>query len=134
MRLNVVLTGLPKDRFASCGLPGVQLGKQSGKLSVDMRPVGSPTHTIAYDVEVRPNKRTGAPDFYGPEVFGTAERRFLYAQWASNGAMFRRLKIDLGGISPKQALAGKPLTVEVAGVAKDGGPACATASMGKWEE
>lgn len=139
MRLTVVLTGLPKDRFAStCPLKEIRLGRQRGKEPVDVRKVGAPTHKITFEVEVRPNPKTGKHDFYGPEVFGTAERRFLYVQWIGDDAtgkpqMFRRLKVDLGAITARQAEHGASLVVQVTGVAKDGGPACATASMGPWQ-
>jgi hypothetical protein len=139
MTLTVVLTGLPKDRFEGCGgLTNIRIAKQTGKHPTDIRKVGAPTHTLTYTVEVRPNKKTGEPDFYGPEVFGTADRRFLYAQWIGDSPqakdqLFRRLKIDLNGIAQKQAFAGKPLTVEVQGCDKTGTPACATAKMGKWK-
>ncbi|HXH60107.1 MAG TPA: DUF5990 family protein [Fimbriimonadaceae bacterium] len=138
MRLTVVLTDIPKDCFTGFeGMTNVRLGKQSGKEPVDVKPVKSPNHTIQYDVEVRRNKKTDEPDFFGHEVFGTADRRFLYVQWIGDlpkeqGKMFRRLKVDLGGISTKQASADKPLTVDVKGVDKKGAPACATAVVGEW--
>ena len=138
MTLTVILTGLPQHRFEGCGgLTNIRIAKQSGKQPVDVRKIGSPTHKLTYEVEVRLNKKTGEPDFFGPEVFGTADRRFLYAQWIGDSPqgkdqMFRRLKIDLNGISAKQVDEGKPLSVEVQGCDKNGTPACATAKMGKW--
>lgn len=120
-------------------MSNIKLGKQSGKIAVGVMPVEAPRHQIVFEVQVRPNSKTGEQDFHGPDVFGTAQRRFLYVQWMGDlpyekQRMFRRLKIDLNGIDKKLIEEDSALKVEVVGVGKDGGPACATASVGKWQK
>ena len=82
---------------------------------------------------------TGAPVFLGPFAFGPPGARFLYVSWSAvrlaepeaGRAMFRRAKVPLSGITWAQleqaaAEPGGVLEATVPGVARDGGPVCAT--------
>jgi hypothetical protein len=114
---------------------GIAVGIQRGQeilpsvLGRDGRPA------VFAEVRVRMDTKTGAPNFLGPYVHGTPRDRFLYLSWThADGdarAMFRRMKVPLGGITTAtlEALVLSPGTVLTATVptfARDGGPACAT--------
>jgi hypothetical protein len=131
--LIVTLTGLPSDGFEGFeNRSNIRIAKQVKKEPVDMRAVESPAHTLEFSADVRPHKATSEPDFFGPEVFGAPDRRFLYVQWfeMANGVdeSFRRLKVDLSGITWEMIESAKPLKLQVNGTQKDGSPACATAA------
>jgi Family of unknown function (DUF5990) len=60
------------------------------------------------EVAVRPQAATGAPDFGGPFVHGSAGGRFLYLGWRPpGGAWIRRFKIPLTSIGWEQIAAGQ---------------------------
>jgi hypothetical protein len=66
-------------------------------------------HHFECDVRVRPNARTGEPNFLGDFVHGAADKRFLYLSWRpknwrsgqpeSSGPWVRRMKIHLSLIT-----------------------------------
>jgi hypothetical protein len=91
------------------------------------------------ELRARFDSATGAAVFLGPFAFGPPGGRFLYVSWSalqpaslgSGRAMFRRAKVPLGGITWAQVedVAGRPgavLEATVPGVARDGGPVCAS--------
>lgn len=96
------------------------------------------------DVRVRPNARTGSPNFLGDFVHGKPDERFLYLSWrpkgcglgqpASASAVWtRRMKIHLRTITWPQieeaTQAGAVLEATVEGRGKDGGPSCASVPL-----
>lgn len=101
---------------------------------------------FAGELRARRDNATGAPIFLGPFAFGPPGGRFLYVSWSAvqparpdaGRAMFRRAKVPLGGITWGQVeeLAGRPgavLEATVPGVARDGGPVCASVQpLGGW--
>jgi hypothetical protein len=101
------------------------------------------------DARVRPNARTGDPNFLGDFVHGKPDERFLYLSWrpkewragqpeASSPYWTRRMKIHLRTITWEQIdeatqLSGV-LEASVHGTGKDGGPSCASVPLlgGGW--
>lgn len=94
------------------------------------------------ELRARLDATTGAPVFLGPFAFGPTQARFLYVSWSARRpgqpdagrAMFRRMKVPLGGITWAQvedasARATAVIEATVPGVARDGGPACATVPL-----
>jgi hypothetical protein len=142
--VRVRLRGLPPA--ASVGRQRIEAGLQRGKEIVQSRPPTGDTLELTGELRLKAADtvaRRQAPVFLGPFTHGPPAGRFLYVAWTGeeNGirAMFRRLKLPLGGITwtlidaalrePGGILAGT-----VAGRARDGGPACATVPLldGGW--
>ena len=98
---------------------------------------------------VRPNARTGNPNFLGDFVHGKPDERFLYLSWRpkdcrpvqpamGSSRWSRRMKIHLSGITWQQieeaTQAGGVLEASVQGTGKDGGTSCASVPLlgGGW--
>ena len=107
-----------------------------GEIGPDGRP------RFACELRARRDPRTGASVFGGPFAFGPPTGRFLYVSWSAvrpdapdpGHAMFRRMKVPLGGITwalveEAAARPGGVLEATVPGVARDGGPACASVPL-----
>lgn len=101
------------------------------------------------DARVRPNARTGDPNFLGDFVHGKPDERFLYLSWRpkdcrpvqpsmESSCWTRRMKIHLSGITWRQieeaTQSGGLLEASVQGTGKDGGPSCASVPLlgGGW--
>ena len=96
------------------------------------------------EVRVRPNTRTGDPNFLGDFVHGTSEKRFLYLGWRPKDwrpgqpepggpAWSRRMKVHLSSIAwapiEEAIRSGGVLEATVEGTGKDGGPNCASVPL-----
>lgn len=96
------------------------------------------------EVRVRPNARTGQPNFLGDFVHGTPEKRFLYLSWRPKDCRLgqreplspcwqRRMKIHLNTIPweriEEATRLGEVLEATVEGTGKDGGPNCASVPL-----
>ncbi|HEX6899198.1 MAG TPA: DUF5990 family protein [Thermoanaerobaculia bacterium] len=118
---------------------------QGGK--VDLVP---PTHASqdsqSFDFALRVGERpNGQPNFLGPFVQGPQDGRFVYINSGTlagqaDSCWTRRAKVHLSGITRQmieQALADPDAILEarIWGLAKDGGPACATVPIldGGWQ-
>ncbi len=142
VRVRLVCEGLPAHRFEGFdGRRSIQVELQTK----DGHETGSPAgkDALAWTTEITVKSGTdGAPDFAGPAVHGKRGERFFYLSWSSERAyhreMFRRIKIhlrDLTAVQLAQAMkTGGTLVARVHAVAKDGGPACASAPLlaGGW--
>lgn len=109
-----------------------------------------PNGDIHFECEcrVRPSQSTGAPNFLGPFMHGSAAERFLYLSWRplhwrpaqpeAIGVWVRRIKVHLKSLTWEQideAIAkGGVLEAVVAGTGRDGGPSCASVPLigGGW--
>jgi len=96
------------------------------------------------EARVRPNARTGEPNFLGDFVHGTPEKRFLYLSWRPKDwhpgqpespcpRWQRRMKVHLSTITWKwieeATRSGGVLEAMVEGTGKDGGPNCASVKL-----
>src|SRR5687768_14799012 len=102
--------------------------------------------SLVFDLSIRVSQRKsgGAPNVLGPYAQGKPDDRFLYLNSGTmagqqNSCWTRRAKIKTAGINWKlieQTLAtpGAVLEVQIDGLAKDGGPCCATVPLvdGGW--
>lgn len=100
------------------------------------------------ECRVRPQVKTGAPNFLGPFVQGNAHERFFYLSWRPRewrpggsepyGVWLRRMKVHLRSITWEQideALKRNGvLEAVVEGTGRDGGPSCASVPLvgGGW--
>lgn len=101
------------------------------------------------EARVRPNSRTGDPNFLGDFVHGKSDERFLYVSWRpkecalvqpaiGSSRWSRRMKIHLSAITWQQieeaTRVGGVLEASVQGTGKDGGPSCASVPLlgGGW--
>jgi len=108
-----------------------------------------PEQSFECEARVRPNARTGEPNFLGNFVNGLPDERFLYLSWRpkdyrpvqpamGSASWTRRMKIHLSGITWQQieeaTQAGRVLEVSIQGTGKDGGPNCASVPLmgGGW--
>jgi hypothetical protein len=142
---RVRLRGLPP---ATCGEHSrIEAGLQRGTDIVQSRPPTGETLEFSGELRVKDVSaaaRKGAPVFLGPDTHGPPAGRFLYIVWTGEAggarAMFRRLKLPLGGITwtlldtvarDRTAI----LVATVAGRDRRGGPACATVPLldGGWK-
>lgn len=102
------------------------------------------------ECRVKPDAKSGAPNFLGPFVHGPPAQRFLYLSWKPKQwqpgdseivapPYTRRLKVRLSSITWQLIEAARraeaALEVTVAGTGKDGGPACASVPLlnGGWK-
>jgi hypothetical protein len=108
MRVRIVGTELPR-------LPGVTVGVQRGRDTVDA--VGGDAATAVFEVEVD----VRGDDFRGPYVHGRPGDRFLYLVWERDGEMVGRAKLML---TPDLA-AHEAVTGTVGLTDGKGGPLCA---------
>lgn len=96
------------------------------------------------EVRVRPDARTGEPNFLGDFVHGPSGERFLYLSWrpkewrpgqpeAPSSRWQRRMKIHLSTITweriEEATRSGGVLEAAVEGTGKDGGPNCASVKL-----
>jgi hypothetical protein len=96
------------------------------------------------EVRVRPNARTGEPNFLGDFAHGTPEKRFLYLSWRPKDYRLgqpetaslrwqRRMKVHLSTITweliEEATQSGGALEATVEGTGKDGGPNCASVPL-----
>jgi len=126
-------------------LKGVTFAMQRGKDEL-LPPSKVSTDSLVFDLSVRVShgKAVGSPNILGPYAQGKPDDRFLYVNsgtLAGQGKTpwTRRAKVKTGGISWKlvdQTLAtpGSVLEAQIDGIAKDGGPCCATVPIlnGGW--
>jgi hypothetical protein len=124
---------------------GVTFAMQRGKDEL-LPPSKVSAESLVFDLSVRVSQRKGggAPNILGPYAQGKPDDRFLYVNSGTlagqeNTPWTRRAKVKTGGISWKlveQILAtpGSVLEARIDGVAKDGGPCCATVPIvhGGW--
>ena len=117
-------------------LPGCAYAIQVGKSDLDQVQIGTGGDLLfRFSLTFRPG-RGGENVPHGPVVQGRGDDRFLYicsGQRAGQAASTwdRRMKVPLRGIAgllPHRGQTSMPSIVEasVCGVAKDGGPACAS--------
>lgn len=105
--------------------------------------------TFECECRVRPQKTTGAPNFLGPFVQGSAHERFFYLSWRPRdrhaadpeppcGTWNRRMKVHLRSITWEQIdeaiRINGVLEAAVEGTGRDGGPSCASVPLigGGW--
>ncbi|GLC25279.1 DUF5990 family protein [Roseisolibacter agri] len=137
VRLRIRLADLPPRACAGYTEIEGGLQRKDEVLPGEVGPDGLPY--FACDLRARLDAATGAPVFLGPFAFGPPAGRFLYVSWSAvqpsdpgaGRAMFRRAKVPLAAITWVQVeeAAGQPnvvLEATVPGVARDGGPVCAT--------
>lgn len=120
--------------------PGVTFRLQRGKAEL-VAPTQSAADQISFDLTVRVGapQANGAPNFLGPCTQGPPQDRFVYINSGTlageaDSCWTRRAKVKLAGITQAliaAALAtpGAVIAARIAGKAKDGGPACATAPL-----
>ena len=100
--------------------------------------------SLDFEVIVKPNRRTGAPNFTGPFAKGTPSKRFFYVNIGKTAGQpdspwERRAKIGISDVSWEtvKEVASDPNRVLIArymGKDKDGGPSCAIRELldGSW--
>jgi len=117
------------------GLPaGVNFRVQHKNGLLD--PSASSANSIAFEFSVRVQRKHNELNFLGDYVNGPVGDRFIYVNSGTlagdeNSGYQRRAKIKLGSITEKQIAevtktSTKRLSASISGLAKDGGPACAT--------
>jgi hypothetical protein len=116
---------------------GVKFAMQRGRNEL-VAPSHSTADRIAFDFTLRlgPPLPSGLPNFLGEFAQGTPADRFVYVNSGQRAGQHdwrwnRRAKIKLAGIgiellTKALALPDATLEAEIAGTARDGGPACAT--------
>lgn len=137
IRVRVRLAEAPPSAYGGHAEIEGGIQRKDDVLSGDLGPDGLPRFTG--ELRARRDAATGAPVFLGPFAFGPRTARFVYVSWSGVPAghpgggrwMFRRMKVPLGAITWAQVAeaAARPeavLEAVVPGVARDGGPACAT--------
>lgn len=116
-------------------LPGVRVALQRGK--ADLVAVGTTTNNdvvLHAEAIVRPSE---SPELAGPLIQGPPGARFIYVNWGRRAGddvscWDWRAKVPLSGIGPDVLAAGASgaiLTAEIEGVARDGGPCCASVPL-----
>ena len=136
LRLRVICSPMPPK---SCGrMERIELAMQ---VREDLQPGAERADgamQFECEVRVKPNVKTGQPNFLGPATHGPPDARFLYLNWqgweGEEHREFRRLKIPLTSITWEQIEAasqteGAVLEATVSGIGRDGGPACATVPL-----
>lgn len=137
VRVRVCLAEAPPRACAGYAEIEGGIQRKDAVLPGEVGPDGLPR--FACELRARRDAATGAPVFLGPFAFGPPTARFLYVTWSAvrpaepgaGRAMFRRAKVPLGGITWAQVQeaserAGAVLEATVPGVARDGGPVCAS--------
>lgn len=138
VRLRVICVR-PPDPAAH----GAEFGLQDKDQRVHPgRVLGSGDIRFECQLPVRPNARTGSPNFLGPYAHGSPAQRFLYLSWQPwkpRGAPWtRRMKIHLSSITWDQieeaGRTGSVLEAAVPGTATDGGLRCGSVELlgGGW--
>lgn len=118
---------------------------QGGKVDL-VSPAHVSQDSQAFDFALRVGERPdGQPNFLGPFAQGPPDGRFVYVNSGTlagqaNSCWTRRAKVHLSGITRQmieQVLADPEAVLEarIWGLAKDGGPACATVPIldGGWQ-
>jgi hypothetical protein len=132
MRLRIILEAPP---------PGVLFGLQEGRGSAyeTVQKQLSRGGDLVFECTVRAKRgAAGEVDFTGECVQGRRGERFLYIDIGTYAGQLdscwsRRLKIPLRGL-PMDISAAGVWEARVPGMAKDGGPACATVQpVGGWQ-
>ena len=119
---------------------GVAVAVQRGRTAVSslVLPTASAPAEAVFELSVR--VRPGPPPVLsGDVVQGPPAGRFLYVTWGVRAGQpesrwDRRAKISLTGIGPSsidavRASRGRTLEARIAGVGRDGGPACASVPL-----
>jgi hypothetical protein len=108
------------------------IGSKRGGFPGQVRSTG---HDLMFEVVARVKEGR----LLGDEIQGPPTARFVYVAsgtLAGDAASCwtRRAKVPLSGITPAMMAKGGTLVAKIAGVAKDGGPACASVPLlgGKW--
>ena len=126
-------------------LPGVALQVQRGKAGL-LAPTRSSANSVSFDFVVRvgPTSASKLPRFLGEFTQGPVGERFVYVNSGQRAGQAvscwgRRAKVPLLNITPAQicrVLADDKLILEarIAGLARDGGPLCASVPLldGAW--
>ena len=140
---RVRMIGLPPATFGEH--ERVEAGIQAGQDVVQSRAPAGESLEFAGELRLKADdERKGAPVFLGPYAHGPPSGRFLYVSWTGESGgerrMFRRMKLQLGGIGWEQvgAILRDPraaLVATVQGRDRRGGPACATVPLigGGWK-
>jgi hypothetical protein len=140
--LRITLVGPPVN---------VKYGIQRGATNLEhpdlLAPARVTRDAIVFDLQVRvTGDRSGEPNFLGEFAQGPRDGRFVYVNSGvqageTNSCWSRRLRIPLTNISWKQleavlATPGAALEARVPGMARDGGPSCATVPLidGGWRK
>jgi hypothetical protein len=124
--------------------PGVPFAVQRGRDEL-LPPDAAAADVIGFRFSLRATRRAdGAPSFGGPFAQGPAHDRFVYVTCGrragdAESPWDRRAKVRLGGIAwetVEQVLAtpGAALVASIPGLARDGGPVCASVALlgGGW--
>lgn len=135
VRLRILCEPLPPRECV--GYTEIEIGIQQGENSHPPTRRTADRAEFEIAVRVRQDPKTGAPVFLGDGTHGKPQERFLYLTWHGwNGASrerFRRMKVPLASIpweTVATAVAGERfLEASVCGLARDGGPACATVPL-----
>jgi hypothetical protein len=134
--LRIVIVGPP---------PGVAIQMQRGRFEL-LAPSRNTSKALSFDFTIRLGepKTPSTLRFLGEFAQGPVGARFVYVNSGTSAGDFaspwtRRAKVPLGGITPalaRQVLArpGFVLEARIAGLARDGGPMCATVPLleGGW--
>ncbi len=118
---------------------GVSFRLQSGQTNL-VSPSHEAVDTLTFELRLRLAASTGAiPVLQGPLAQGPPASRFVYLNAGqragqSESCWDRRAKVPLHGITRElidqlQATPGTVLEAQVAGTARDGGPACASVPL-----
>ena len=101
-----------------------------------LAPSACSANSISFEFTVRVQRKNSALNFLGDYVNGPVGDRFIYVNSGTlagdkDSGYQRRAKIKLGSITEKQIAevtktSTKRLAASISGIAKDGGPACAT--------
>jgi hypothetical protein len=135
--VRITLVGPPRD---------VTFCLQKGKSEL-VSPVRASGDDISFDLSFRVDDRRpdGLPSFLGPFAQGPPAVRFVYVNSGTSAGdagscWTRRAKIPLAGITWEMieetlAAPGAVVAARIAGMAGDGGPACATVPLlnGGWK-
>ena len=134
-------TDLPLRIVVEGPLAGVAMAMQHGdsRGARLVKPVGASPDALVFDFTVTLNGSTtaGAPRLLGPFVQGPPDGRFVYINSGTSAGQCgspwtRRIKVPLSGLTWDlfEDLPGNGrLTARIAGVARDGGPACASVKL-----
>ena len=134
--LTIRVVGLPSSTFEE--FSQIKLGIQRGKAEV-LKPtkLGRTEAIFTFDVHVKSEFGKRPLTFLGPYTQGPPSDRFVYLSWSGVSAgrreRFRRIKVSLKSITSGQIQLAKDsgcrLEARISGIARDGGPACATVPL-----
>ena len=133
--IRVIVLGGPK---------GVEWAVQLGRAEL-LGPSDTASDRVTFDFVVRMDpRRTDVRRFSGPAVQGKTGEQFVYVNSGQRAGQTascwdRRAKVSLMSISPAMLAQlrrqGGALQAQISGVARDGGPACASIPLleGGWQ-